>query len=164
MQKNETPHSRGRSKKAQILALYTDGLTDIVELSEVTGSHASYVATVLQEAGLLPGYFDLYTHSDHPMNVYSRFFSGKLGFKDEDTAKTGVELLETFYRQFDQEGDRAGQHHTLTVALTLFDRARWSGKIREAEWYRHWLLSKIGDRPHVNEPSAHSSLDPSIHH
>jgi hypothetical protein len=144
-QNHHRSHSHKPSKKEQILSLYTNGVTDLGELAEMTDSRASYVASVLQDSGLLSGYFDLYTHSSHPMNVYSQLFSGRLGFKDEEVARAGVELLEEFYRRFQEEGDRAGQHHALTVALTMFDRARWSRKPKEAEHYRHWLVSKLND-------------------
>jgi hypothetical protein len=132
-----------RTKKAQIVALYVNGVTDVEELADLTESRSSYVASVLQESGLLTGYFDLYTHSAHPMNIYSKIFSERLGFKDEASARAGVELLESHYSQFEQERDRAGQHHALTLALTMFDRARWSGKVIEAEVYRQWLTSKL---------------------
>ncbi|MCA1639778.1 MAG: hypothetical protein LC768_15870, partial [Acidobacteria bacterium] len=39
--------------------------------------------------------------------------------------------------------DRAGQHHTLEMALTMLDRARWTGKLEEAEVYRRWLVGKL---------------------
>jgi hypothetical protein len=144
----EMEHEPRRTKKAQILSFYTSGITDIDELSEMTDARPSYVASVLQESGLLSGYFDLYTHSAHPMNVYSRFFSGKLGFRNEQVTRDSIELLERFYQDFRSTKDRAGQHHALTVALTMFDRARWCGKGREAELYREWLISKLDeDRP-----------------
>jgi hypothetical protein len=78
----------------------------------------------LQESELLSGYFDLYTSSAQPMNVYSKFFAQKQGYKDEATARHSVEILDRYYRQFALAEDRAGQHHTLLLALTLFDRAR----------------------------------------
>ncbi|MBA3633798.1 MAG: hypothetical protein H0W58_13475, partial [Acidobacteria bacterium] len=37
----------------------------------------------------------------------------------------------------------AGQHHTLEMALTMLDRARWTGKLEEAEIYRRWLVGKL---------------------
>lgn len=132
-----------RTKKAQILSLYSNGITDLQDLADMTESKSSYVASVLQESGLIHGYFDLYMHSSHPMNVYSKFFSGKLGFRDERAAKDSVRFLESFYQQFEHERDRAGQHHALTVALTMFDRARWSGKFQEARYFRDWLVQKL---------------------
>ena len=57
------------------------------------------------------------------MNVYSKFFAGGLGFKDVDTAEKSVELIDRLHRQFELAGDRAGQHHALLMALTMFDRA-----------------------------------------
>jgi hypothetical protein len=38
------------------------------------GARPSYVASVLQKSGLMSGYFDLYTTTAHPMNIYSKFF------------------------------------------------------------------------------------------
>src|SRR5687767_3716316 len=81
------PEESRESKKSQILALYTSGVTEISELAQLTASRPSYVASVLQESGLISGYFDLYTHTGHPMNVYSKFFQGKLGFRDEVAAR-----------------------------------------------------------------------------
>jgi len=40
-------------------------------------------------------------------------------------------------------GDCAGQHHALSLALTMFNRARWTGKAREAAVFRAWLVSKL---------------------
>ena len=31
------------------------------------------------------------------------------------------------------------------MALTMFDRARWTGKGREAEIFRHWLMARLND-------------------
>jgi hypothetical protein len=77
------------------------------------------------------------------MNVYSKEFRGKLGFKDVLTAKRSVRELERAYRKFSGRQDRAGQHHALEMALTMLDRARWTGKLEEAEVYRRWLVSKL---------------------
>lgn len=135
--------ARRVNKKDQILALYTSGIGEVADLALITGSRASYIGSILQEAGLDPGYFDLYTSTSHPMNVYSKFFAGKLGFKDEETARTSLELIERLYRQFEFAGDRAGQHHTMTMALTMYNRARWTGKATEAGIFRQWLLSTL---------------------
>ena len=128
------------SKKDQILSLYGSGIGEVEDLAMITRSRPSYVASVLQDAGLISGYFDLYTTSSHPMNVYSKFFAGQLGFADEETARRSVELVDRLHRQFELAGDRAGQHHALVMALTMFDRARWTGKGPEAEVYRRWLV------------------------
>src|SRR5262249_31988112 len=106
----------------------------------------SYVASVLQESELLSGYFDLYTTSAHPMNVYSKFFARRLGYKDEETARQSVEWIDKYYRQFALAGDRAGQHHALLMALTLFDRARWTNKEPEADIFRRWLIDRLSER------------------
>ncbi|MBV9959225.1 MAG: hypothetical protein JO360_12435 [Acidobacteria bacterium] len=137
------PRSQKISKKDQILALYLSGMTEIEDLALITGSRASYVGSILQEAGLMTGYFDLYTSSAHPMNVYSKFFAGKLGFKDEESARESIELIDRLHNQFEFAGDRAGQHHALMMALVMFDRARWTGKGREADIFRRWLIGQL---------------------
>jgi hypothetical protein len=58
------------TKKAQILALYKSGIQNVEDLALLTGSRPSYVGAVLREAGLEPGYVDLYTSTRHPTNVY----------------------------------------------------------------------------------------------
>ena len=78
-----TRHLSGRE------VLSKDALVKLVEdLALITGARPSYVGSVLQEAGEKTSYFDLYTSTAHPMNVYSKFFANKLGFKDE--AKAGA--------------------------------------------------------------------------
>jgi hypothetical protein len=136
---------RGVSKKEQILALYASGMGEIEDIAMITGSRPSYVGSVLHESGLAPGYFDLYTSSAHPMNAYSKFFAGKLGFKDEEAARRSVELIDRLYSQFEFAGDRAGQHHALMMALVMFDRARWTGKGREADIFRQWLMARLDE-------------------
>jgi hypothetical protein len=137
------PRSHRVSKKEQILALYLSGMNEVEDLAIITGSRPSYVGSVLQESGLIKGYFDLYTSSSHPMNVYSKFFAGKLGFKDEAAAQSSLEVIERLYNQFEFAQDRAGQHHALSMALVMFDRARWTGKSREAELFRQWLVAHL---------------------
>jgi hypothetical protein len=133
------------SKKDQILALAASGLGDVADIAMMTQSRPSYVATVLQDAGAHAGYFDLYTSTAQPMNVYSKFFAGQLGFKDVEIAKRSVELIDRLYRQFELAGDRAGQHHALLMALTMFDRARWTEKGPEADQFRRWLVERLED-------------------
>ncbi|HKS42461.1 MAG TPA: hypothetical protein VJX74_17745 [Blastocatellia bacterium] len=141
----EANRARRMSKKDQIISLYTSGIGEVEDLAMITGSRPSYVANVLQESGLMTGYFDLYTTSAHPMNVYSKFFAKRLGFKDEETARESVDVIDRLYRQFELATDRAGQHHALMMALVMFDRARWTGKGREAEIFRHWLMARLND-------------------
>ncbi len=131
------------SKKDQILTLYAAGINDVQDLAAITNTRPTHVAAVLQQEKLLPSYFDLYTTTANPMNVYSKFFARKLGFKDEATARRSVELIDLYYRQFETAGDRAGQHHALLMALTMFDRARWTGKGPEAAIFRQWLLRRL---------------------
>ena len=110
---NSDQSSRPISKKEQIISLYLGGITDVQDLAVITHSRPSYVASILQESKLLAGYFDLYTSSAHPMNVYSKFFAGKLGYKDEESARKSVAVIDQYYRQFALATDRAGQHHAL---------------------------------------------------
>lgn len=153
------------SKKEQILSLFLSGLGDIGDIAMITGSRPSYVGSVLQDAGLHKGYFDLYTSTAHPMNVYSKFFSGKLGFRDEQAAHESVDLIDRLYRQFEMATDRAGQHHALMMALTMFDRARWTNKAAEAEIFRKWLVEQLktpqvaSDTP-VVRPASSEPLPP----
>jgi hypothetical protein len=149
-----SPQHRERrtSKKDQIISLFTSGIVDIEELATITGSRPSYVASVLQGADLLSGYFDLYTTTAHPMNVYSRFFAGKIGYKDEAKAHESINLIDRYYQQFESTGDRAGQHHALLMAMTMFNRARWTGKAAEAEVFRQWLLSRLAETKSLEAP------------
>jgi hypothetical protein len=142
--KTERAPAKGRiSKKDQIVSLFTDGITDVEDLAMITQARPSYVANVLQDSGLMSGYFDLYTTTSHPMNVYSKFFAGKLGFHDVEAAREGVEIIDRLYRHFDVAGDRAGQHHAFLMALTMFNRARWTGKLEEADVFRAWLEGRF---------------------
>ena len=132
-----------QSKKDMILSLFDSGITEVEMISAISGAKPSYVGSVLQKEGLIDNYFDLYTSTAHPMNIYSKQFRGKLGFKDVPAAERSVDVLEGSYRYFDRSQDRAGQHHTLEMALTMLDRARWTGKMEEAEIYRRWLVGKL---------------------
>ena len=140
---SETPRLQRVTKKQQIIALYLSGITGLEDLATITGVQPSYVGAVLQRAGLIHGYFDLYTSTAHSMNVYSKHFASKLGFKDEATARNSVAVLERLYQQFALTRDRAGQHHALSMALVMFDRARWTGKMREADIFRQWLVAHL---------------------
>ena len=139
-----------QSKKDMILSLFKAGTTDIETIAVLSGAKPSYIGSVLHKEGLIDNYFDLYTSTAHPMNVYSKYFRGKLGFKDVKTAENGVVNLEQAYRLFSNTQDRAGQHHTLEMALTMLNRARWTGKLEEAEIYRRWLVNKLS-KPLVEE-------------
>lgn len=133
------------SKKDQILSLFRSGLGDVNDIAMITRSRPSYVASVLQSEGEMSGYFDLYTTTSEPMNVYSKFFANRLGFKTVEDARESIELIDRLYRQFDLAGDRAGQHHALVMALTMFDRARWTDKWAEADVFRRWLAERIDE-------------------
>ena len=132
-----------QSKKEMILSLFNAGTTEIESIAAISGAKPSYVGSVLQREGLIDNYFDLYTSTAYPMNIYSKHFRGKLGFKDIAASERGVQTLEQAYRYFDKIQDRAGQHHTLEMGLMMLDRARWTGKSEEAEIYRRWLVGKL---------------------
>lgn len=133
------------SRKDQIISLFLSGMGEVEDIAVITGARPSYVGSVLQEAGLHSGYFDLYTSTSRPQNIYSKFFANKLGFKDEETARESIGVIDRLYRQFEFAGDRAGQHHALTMALTMFDRARWTAKGREAAVFLDWLTARLGE-------------------
>ncbi|MEW6732169.1 MAG: hypothetical protein AB1489_12645, partial [Acidobacteriota bacterium] len=139
-QKPPQPFKRLRySKKEAILKLYRTGTNDIAQIAQAVQSKPSYVATVLQQAGLLQGYFDLYTTTSQDQNLYSKFFRNVLSFKTPEAARESVERLDNLYRYFERLGDRAGQHHAQVLALTGRNRARWSGKKEEAQIFTEWL-------------------------
>src|SRR3954470_16277362 len=97
------------SRKEQIISLALSGMGAVEDIAVITGARPSYVASVLQDAGLQTGYFDLYTSTSQPPNIYSKFFAGKLGFKDVETAAESVAIIDRLYRQFEFAGDRAGK-------------------------------------------------------
>lgn len=130
-----------RSKKEQILELYEAGATDIAEIVRRVKARPSYVAQVLQTAGHLEGYFDLYTTTGKEQNVYTRFFRNVLSFKTVESARESVQRIDRLYNYFERLGDRAGQHQAMVLALTGKNRARWSGKQEEAQVFSEWLAA-----------------------
>lgn len=130
-----------RSKKEQIIAIYESGVTDIAQIVRRVAARPSYVAQVLQNAGLISGYFDLYTTTAREQNVYSRFFRNVLSFKSVEAAQESVKKIDRLYNYFERLGDRAGQHQAMVLALTGKNRARWSGKKGEAEVFNEWLAA-----------------------
>lgn len=146
------------SKKDQILTLVKLGVGGIEELAALTGSRPSYIASVLRDANLLQGYHDLYTSTERPMNVYSKYFTKKLGFKNVATAKRSIDYLDQLYAQFERIADRAGQHHTMLMALTMRNRAEWTGKEAESKVFGDWLQEKL------SEPAAEPSRPRIIEH
>lgn len=129
------------SKKDQILDLYESGTTDVAEIVRQVHARPSYVAQVLQTAGHLTGYFDLYTTTGAEQNVYTRFFRNVLSFKSVEAARESVERIDRLYNYFERLGDRAGQHQAMVIALTGKNRARWSGKPEEAKVFSEWLAA-----------------------
>lgn len=130
-----------RSKKDQIISLYENGVTDIAQITRRVGARPSYVAQVLQNAGILKGYFDLYTTTAREQNIYSRFFRNVLSFKTVEAARESVQKIDRLYNYFERLGDRAGQHQAMVLALTGKNRARWSGKLEESKIFSEWLAS-----------------------
>jgi hypothetical protein len=132
---------RKDSKKRRILELHRSGTTEIGALARLVGTRPSYVASVLQGAGLIQGYFDLYTTTARDQNTYSRHFRNVLSFKTIEAAKQSVAEIARLYNYFERIGDRAGQHHAEVLALTGRNRARWSGKKDEARVFEQWLFN-----------------------
>ena len=130
-----------RSKKEQIIMLYQSGVTDIAQIVMRVGAQPSYVAQVLQGAGLITGYFDLYTTTAREQNVYTRFFRNVLSFKTVEAARESIRRIDRLYNYFERLGDRAGQHQAMVLALTGKNRARWSGKQEESEIFNEWLAT-----------------------
>ena len=130
-----------RTKKEQILSLYEGGTTDIAEIVRAVKARPSYVAQVLQTAGHLDGYFDLYTTTGREQNVYTRYFRNVLAFRNPEAARESVKRIDRLYNYFERMGDRAGQHQAMVLALTGKNRARWSGKTEEAQIFSEWLAA-----------------------
>lgn len=135
------PEPKRRTKKEQIVELYQSGITDIAEIVYQVGARPSYVAQVLQNAGLINGYYDLYTPTASDQNFYARFFRNVLAFKTVEAARRSIERIERLYNYFERIGDRAGQHHAMVLALTGKNRARWSGKHDAAKVFSDWLAA-----------------------
>jgi len=133
--------TRKDSKKNRILELHRAGTADISEIARQVGTRPSYVAGVLQSAGLIQGYFDLYTTTARDQNTYSRFFRNALSFKTVEAAQESVEQIARLYKYFERIGDRAGQHHAEVLALTGRNRARFSGKKEESRIFEEWLFN-----------------------
>ena len=130
-----------RSKKDRIIALFESGITDVAEIVRHVAARPSYVAQVLQGAGLITGYFDLYTTTTREQNVYSRFFRNVLSFRNIEAARESVQKIDRLYNYFERLGDRAGQHQAMVLALVGKNRARWSGKHEESEVFSQWLAA-----------------------
>ncbi len=148
------------TKKDQILTLYRSGASSIGEIAALSHAHPSYVAQVLRDEKILRGYFDLYTSTKHPMNIYSPLFANRLGFRTEGIARRSVAYIDRLYQQFLRLGDRAGQHHALVVALTMMNRAFWSKKPQQAELFRSWIMKQLADidAEHAALPSPQRRL------
>ena len=155
---NQMDRTIVKTKKETIIAMFKAGVDQIEIIASVTETKPSYVASVLQNEGLIDRYFDLYTSTNMPRNIYSKHFQGRLGFKDVETAERGVRVLDAAYKHFDLQHDRAGQHHTLEMALMMLDRARWTNKLAEAEIYRQWLMKRLST-PLVESPKP-EALNP----
>jgi hypothetical protein len=129
------------TKKELILGLYEQGTTDIAEIVRRVKARPSYVAQVLQHAGRLDGYFDLYTTTGREQNVYTRYFRNVLAFRNVEAARESVQRIDRLYNYFERLGDRAGQHQAMVMALTGKNRARWSGKLEESQIFSDWLAA-----------------------
>lgn len=131
--------TEGASKKEQIISLFESGTRDISEIVKRVKARPSYVAQVLQQAGHLDGFFDLYQTTGREQNVYTRYFRNVLHFRNVEAARESVARIDRLYNYFERLGDRAGQHQATILALTGKNRARWSGKLEESEIFSEWL-------------------------
>lgn len=131
------------SKKQLIIEAWINGKRDFWQLAEELETQPSYIASTLQKNGLINGYYDLYTTPENPLNIYFPALQGRMGFKDVTTAEYSVRVLDEVYRRFEESHDRAGQHHCLVTALTMYNRARFSHKSVEARVFKKWLLQHL---------------------
>jgi hypothetical protein len=129
------------TKRARALAAWEAGERDVARIAREVESRPSYVARVLQDAGKLTGYFDLYSRTGTAVNVYGERFAGVLAFRDAEAARASVERIDRLYHEFEAAGDRAGQHHAQVVALTGRNRARWADKPDAAAVFNEWLYT-----------------------
>ena len=137
----EVEPAEQRTKKEQIVSLFESGTKDIAEIVRRVKARPSYVAQVLQQAGHLDGYFDLYTTTGREQNVYTRYFRNVLHFRNVEAARESVQRIDRLYNYFERLGDRAGQHQAMILALTGKNRARWSGKNEESQVFSDWLAA-----------------------
>jgi hypothetical protein len=137
----EVEPAEQRTKKEQIVSLFESGTKDIAEIVRRVKARPSYVAQVLQQAGHLDGYFDLYTTTGREQNVYTRYFRNVLHFRNVEAARESVARIDRLYNYFERLGDRAGQHQAMILALTGKNRARWSGKTEESQIFSDWLAA-----------------------
>lgn len=137
----EGEQAEQRTKKEQIVSLFESGTRDIAEIVRRVKARPSYVAQVLQHAGHLDGYFDLYTTTGREQNVYTRYFRNVLHFRNVEAARESVTRIDRLYNYFERLGDRAGQHQAMILALTGKNRARWSGKTEESQIFSDWLAA-----------------------
>lgn len=139
--KERRKRERKDSKKSQILELHRSGVSDVGEIARTVKTRPSYVASVLQNAGLITGYFDLYTTTARDQNMYSRQFRNVLSFRTVEAARQSIAAIARLYAYFERIGDRAGQHHAEVLALTGRNRARFSGKKEESQIFEQWLFN-----------------------
>lgn len=130
-----------RTKRARALAAWDAGERDLLRIAREVESRPSYVARVLADTGRLTGYYDLYSRTGTPVNVYGERFAGVLAFRDAEAARASVERIDRLYHEFESAGDRPGQHHAQVVALVGRNRARWADKPEAAAVFHHWLMT-----------------------
>jgi hypothetical protein len=145
---------KSESKKERILGLWRTGMRDLSWIARDLGSKPSYVASVLRGAGHLRHYQDLYTSPSEDVNVYLPELRGRLGFRTVEVSRRSVELLEQAFIRYGEERDRAGQHQCMVAALTMANRARFCGKLAEAEPFRRWLLRHLAIKGQEIEGAA----------
>jgi hypothetical protein len=144
---------RNRTTKRQLAReLYARGLR-VDSIAELLETDPAYVANALIEAGHAPAYVDLYTHTG-PQNRYARMLAGVLKFKDLKAARDSVARIDALYHEFEEAGDRRGQHQVQLLALTGKNRAEGIGKREEARLFADWLIEHLGVEDDREEPAA----------
>lgn len=144
----KAPRPAGPNKKDLILAAWDQGDQDLWRLSQEYVTTPSYVASVLQKGGRIDNYSDLFTSPRDPLNIYDRLFRDELGFKTVAVAERSIGLLNTAYKALGDLRDRAGQHHCMVEALTMYNRALAAGKYEAAQVFRKWLMATLAESEH----------------
>jgi hypothetical protein len=144
------------TKKTLALSLHQAGRS-VEEIARALETHPSYVANVLAAAGKASEYNDLYT-STVAQSGYAQRFRGVLRFKDIETARESVALIDDLYHEFEALGDRRGQHQAQLTALIGKNRAEGIGKVAEAKLFADWLVAHLDVHP-VTPEEARSRRD-----
>lgn len=140
------------SKRQMAQELYGQGLR-VDAIAELLDTDPAYVANALIEAGQVPAYADLYTHTG-PQNRYAQMLAGVLKFKNLEAARESVAQIDELFHRFEEARDRRGQHQTQLLALTGKNRAEGIGKHQEARLFAEWLIEHLSVEAERETPAA----------